>query len=204
MSKYYNLYWKNPKNEHLSDFPYKLPVVKRIAPKTPNLTIMDFGCGSGNMLSEIMKLNPKSKYIGIDVSDIAIKKIKERFPKEIFFAVEDGGKIPVKTGSVDFILALDVIEHVYNTKETLSELARILKPGGRILITTPYHGLLKNLIIIFFFFEYYFDIYGSHIRFFSKKSLMSLLKDVRLKVVNFGYFGRFFPLSRAMFALAEK
>lgn len=204
MSKYYNLYWKDSKNEHLSDFPYKLPLVRSIVPRIPNLTILDFGCGTGNMLAEVMKINPRSKYIGVDVSEIAIKKIKKRFPKGIFFTVEDGGKIPIRTGDVDFILALDVIEHVYNTKETLSELTRILKPTGKILITMPYHGLLKNLIITFFFFEYYFDIYGSHIRFFSKKSLLSALKDAKLKIVKFGYFGRFFPISRAMYALAEK
>lgn len=204
MSKYYEDYWQILQHERLGDFPYKWPAIKPLIPTAPNLKILDFGCGTGDILHQVMQLNPNSRYFGIDVSSIALKKTRRRFPKAKFYQVEDGDKIPLKSSSIDFILILDVIEHIYNTQRTVKEIYRILKPGGKILVTTPYHGFIKNLILISLFFEKYFDPAGAHIRYYSKKSLISQLKDVGFSVIKFGYFGRFFPLSRAMYILAQK
>ncbi|MBI2596891.1 class I SAM-dependent methyltransferase [Candidatus Daviesbacteria bacterium] len=204
MSKYYENYWQALKNRGLDDFHYKWPAIKGLIPKTSKLKILDFGCGTGDILQQVIGINPNSQYLGIDVSSIALKKAKDRFPKAKFYHIEDGDKIPLKTSSIDFILMLDVIEHIYNTKSTIKELYRILKPGGKILLSTPYHGFLKNLILISFFFEQYFDPESAHIRQYSKKSLVSQLESTGFSVVRFDYFGRFFPVSRAMYVLAKK
>lgn len=203
-SRYYEDYWRTLKNKRLGDFYYKWPAIKSLIPMTPKLKILDFGCGTGDILYEIMQLNPNAFYYGTDVSSLALKKACRRFPQTKFLHIEDGGKIPLKNSSIDFICLLDVIEHIYNTKTTIKELHRILKPGGKILITTPYHGFIKNLILISLFFEQYFDPNGAHIRFYSKKSLINQLTDAKFSIIQSGYFGRFFPLSRAMYVLAKK
>lgn len=201
MKNFYNRYWKN--QEILSDFNYKLPIIKKFIPKEITLKVLDFGCGKGAMLSEVLKINPLLQVTGVDVSDEALKVAKNKLKKCQFMQIKDGERIPFKSGFFDFIIASDVLEHVYDTEKTFSELKRILKKGGNILITVPYHGLVKNLIISLFYFEFIFDPYSPHIRFYTKKSLLKCLSKANFKPLKIGYYGRFFPLSSGMFVLAK-
>ena len=116
----------------------------------------------------------------------------------------DGEQFPLKTEVVDFIFSSEVIEHIYDTKNALKEMARVLKQGGRLLITTPYHGFLKNLIILFHGFDDHFNPVGPHVRFFTERSLGVCLKDVGLRIVKKGYFGRIYPIPHCFYVLAEK
>lgn len=204
MSIFYNLYWEKRRGKYLEDFSFKWPVLKKILPSKDSQKFLDFGCGTGKLIREMNLLHPKNKYLGIDVSESAIKVAKKSTPWASFYVVQDGNKFPFKNASFDFILAADVIEHVYNTKETFSELVRVLKKGGQILITTPYYGFLKNLLIISFGFDQVFDPMGGHIRFYTKKSLFSTLKAEGFNIVKYGYYGRFYPISRAIYVLAKK
>ena len=200
----YNDYWTRHKFSTLPDFHFKWPAIRKFVPKKPGLSILDFGCGPGLIISAMKEINPEAKYIGIDVSEKAVAKAKKRHAKDKFYVVADGDKFPLKAGSVDFILTTDVIEHVYNTKKVFKEFRRVLKPGGKILMTTPYHGLIKNLVIVLLAFEKIFNPTGPHIRFYTKKGLFELFEEHRFKVEDHGYFGRFYPLSRGIFVLAKK
>lgn len=204
MSNYYEHYWKRKTRDELEDLSFKWPIISGLIPKEKELVLLDYGCGNGKILSEIAKINPKSTLIGIDVSKNALKKAKKKIPDAKLYLTHDGKKLSLKPASVDFITALDVVEHIYDTPKIFSEFGRVLRPGGKILITTPYHGLLKNLIICVFGFEKIFDPTGPHIRFFTARSLTRCLKDVNLKVLSKGYYGRFFPVSRGMYLIAQK
>ncbi len=202
MKAFYERYWEH--EEVLEDFNYKWPVIKKYVPKNQKIKILDFGCGKGKMLGEILEVNPEANIFGVDVSERALTFIKKRFPKQQFKKIEDGEKLPFKTNTFDFIIASDVLEHIYDTENAFSELARILKPEGKILISVPYNGRIKNVIITLFFYEFVFNPYSPHIRFFSRRSLKNCLKKVQLKPKKWGYYGRFFPLSNGMYVLAEK
>lgn len=202
MSKFYEKYWKD--KEVLEDFHYKWPRIKQFIPKEKNISLLDFGCGKGNILKEILKINPNLKVTGVDVSKQAIEHIKKRIPKNKFLTISEGEKLPFPINSFDFLTALDVLEHVYDTELIFSELARTLKPGGKILITVPYYGLIKNLIIALFAFEFVYNPRSPHIRFYTKRTLLHEIKSAGLTPIKFGYFGRFYPLSKGMFCLCEK
>ncbi len=202
MADYYDPYWKQ--TDELSDFVYKWPVVSKSIPQQQDITFLDYGCGTGKIAKKILEMNPKSKIVGMDVSGYAIKKISKLFPKQKFYQVADGGKLPIKNKSIDFIVALDVIEHIVDTDFILDEFNRSLPQGGKLLISTPYHGIIKNIIISLIAFELIFNPYSAHLRFFTKKSLFEGLKRHGFKPLNFGYFGRFFPISNGMYVLAEK
>lgn len=201
MKKFYDRYWE--KEDHC-DFGYKWPAVRKFIPTRRNIKILDYGCGKGIFIPEILKLNRAAEIVGADVSKSILNAARKKFKGQKFFLVEDGKKLPFEDKQFDFILCLDVIEHVYDTELLFSELDRVLKDGGRILISTPYHGLFKNLIISLFFFELIFDPYSSHIRFFTKKSLLRCLSAINLEPIKMGYYGRIFPLSRAMYVFAQK
>ena len=194
MKNFYERYWqhfnnKRSKDSYQADFSYKWPAISKFIPNESQ-TILDFGCGNGTVLKNLRKISPDSDFIGVDISGEAITQARKKNPDVKFFRVDDGNKIPLKSKSVDFVFAGDVVEHVYDTETMFNEFYRILKNGGKILITTPYYGLIKTLIIVLVNFDLVFDPKGPHIRFFTKKSLLSALKIVGFKINKFGYFGR--------------
>ncbi len=199
---YYERYWKS--QEVLSDFTYKWPKIKHLIPTDKKTKLLDFGCGKGTILGEILKVNPSIQATGVDVSQKALDFAKKKYPKTTFVKINDGGRLPFPDNSFDFITALDVLEHVYDTEATFTELARVLKPNGKILISVPYNGLIKNLFITLFFFDYIFDPATPHIRFYTKKSMSKYLMKSNLVPKYWNYHGRFYPLSSGMHVLAQK
>jgi len=203
MSKFYENYWGGNVG-YLGDFNLKWPKLKKLIPLEDNITIIDFGCGNGKILEEIKKINFKARLIGLDVSETALEQARKNLPEVKFYKINDGEKIPLKSEIADFIFSSEVIEHIYDTENAFSEMARILRPGGKILLTTPYHGLIKNLLITIFAFNKHFNPVGPHIRFFTKKTLLNLLIKNNLKPIKIGYYGRFWPISHSIYVLAQK
>lgn len=204
MLKFYNDFWQKNKKGIFFDFSFKWPLVKELVSEEKNLTILDYGCGKGIFISELLKLNPNLELFGMDISDYAIKIAKKKFRNVKFFVQNEEKKFPLKDESIDLILAMDVIEHVFDVKKLIGEFNRVLKPRGQLFVTTPYYGLIKNLVIAFCGFDQVFDPTAAHIRFFSKKSLTLILKLQGFKIIKVGYYGRFYPIPRAMHVLAEK
>src|SRR5437867_11345440 len=190
MTEFYERYWSGKTGARLSDFDRKWPVLAPLIPTAPALTILDYGCGNGDVLAEMRLINPRGRYIGSDVSETALGAARERLPDVVFHHLRDGGRVPLQDRSVDFIFCSEVIEHVYDTETTFGEFSRLLRPGGRILITTPYHGLLKNLLLVLLAFDRHFDPTGPHIRFFTTRSLLKCLGNVGMNVERLGYIGR--------------
>lgn len=201
--KFYENYWLQ-KKERLSDFDIKWPKLKKLIPLDDNLIILDFGCGHGLILKEMTLINPSANYIGVDVSETGLVQAKNNLPSGIFYKITDGGKIPLDDKSVDFIFSSEVFEHIYDINNAFSELKRILKPKGKILLTVPYHGFIKNILITIFNFNKHFNPTGPHIRFFSKKMLFGLLKKFGFDIINYGYYGRFYPISHSIWVLGSK
>jgi len=79
-----------------------------------------------------------------------------------------------------------------------------LKPGGILFLTTPYHGLIKNLIVVAAAFERHFDPTGPHIRFFTANSLCRLLVSCGFAIRQISYLGRFWPVWMNMAVCARK
>jgi len=63
------------------------------------------------------------------------------------FATASVDAQPFKSEIFDAIWTTEVLEHLLEVRRTVSEFNRILRPGGLLVITTPYHGLVKNLIL---------------------------------------------------------
>jgi len=201
---FYERYWLAKPSGKLDDFSRKWPALRNLIPRDPGSVILDYGCGNGEIIQEMRVLNPRAKYVGVDVSETALGTAHQRLPGVLFHSIRDGGSVPLKSGAVDFLFCSEVVEHVYDTEATFREFARLLHPGGRLLLTTPYHGLVKNLMLVLFAFERHFDPTGPHVRFFTKRSLFRCLRDVGVEPECHGYIGRFFPIAMSIYVLARK
>lgn len=107
----------------------------------------------------------------------------------------------------DVILSIEVIEHMYSPFKYLSNLNLWLKKGGILIISTPYHGYLKNLATALL---NRFDFHSGslnnmgHIKFFSKATISELLEKSGFRVVEFFGCGRMLYLWKSMLLVAEK
>jgi SAM-dependent methyltransferase len=89
---------------------------------------LDVGCGS----KPYQKLCPSSDYIGLELDSEENRATKSA---DCFY---DGHRIPFEDASFDSVLCNQVLEHVFDPDELLLEIKRILKPGGKLLITVPF------------------------------------------------------------------
>lgn len=162
--------------------------------------ILDSGCGNGQYTYFLHKEGYKAW--GVDISHNAIHKAKQSYPEVEFYVRSLEEKLPFDDKYFDAIWSNQVIEHMFDVRVYMQEMSRVLKPGGVFIITTPYHGLIKNLLIVFLRFDKHFDVEGGHIRFFTKKSLRKLLKN--FKIIECKYIGRFWPISKSIYLVGKK
>lgn len=98
--------------------------------------VLDVGCGQGIMLKRMEKTY-KIEGIGIDVSPVCINYAKKCFSdSHINYEVGDIKKTLFESESFNLIVSFDVLEHIEAQKKALSEMARVVKPGGKIFIYT--------------------------------------------------------------------
>src|SRR5689334_1813331 len=99
-------------------------------------TVVDFGCNDGAMSAEYLKAGA-TKVIGVDIDAKALERAREfRASPYIDFVQSSTTRIPVESGSVDVLIAFDVLEHVSQPLPILREIHRVLKPDGRAVIGT--------------------------------------------------------------------
>lgn len=101
--------------------------------------ILDFGSGLGFFTN---KLIPKVKHVyGCDIDKERIRFAKRNYKKIFFTQMASDSRSLYKDNYFDCVILLGVLEHVNNEDETLSEISRILKPGGSLYI----YGINKGL-----------------------------------------------------------
>lgn len=120
-------------------------IISRV-PKNAEL-ILDVGCGSAWVAEHFL---PKGKkVISMDISIDNPKKALQYYPSENHSAIiADAFYLPLEDNSVDCIIASEIIEHVLNPEEFIKSLLRVIKPGGKLIITTPYNETLEYQLCV--------------------------------------------------------
>lgn len=108
--------------------------VASTASRFDNPRILDLGCGTGFNLQHLHALG-FTKVTGLDVASEAIDFCRGRGFSRLVRA--DGARLPFQSGSFELVLALDLIEHIADDGSALAEIARVLTPGGAVVLFTP-------------------------------------------------------------------
>ena len=140
-------------------------------------TVLDLGCGDGRFSAQLRDLGAAP--IAVDVSQEAVRRAREQHPWLDVRQVAEGGPLPLEDQSVDVVWAGEVLEHVLDPVGLMSEVRRVLRFGGRLLVTTPYHGRVATALLSLrgHAFDEHFDPRADHLRFFTRRTLEQLIRD---------------------------
>lgn len=110
-------------------------LVRLLAPR-PGEQLLDMGCGSGWLAAECARAG--ARVCAADVSWQGVTAVRQRYAELTRLTVADGYHVPLGTAVVDGAVLSEVLEHLAAPEQALAELARILRPGGRLLVCVPY------------------------------------------------------------------
>lgn len=176
------------------NFGYQLNDLISLIDQTKNNYILDLGCGNGYLVNYLIE-NGYNAY-GTDASEKGIAIARQTNPERFFVQDLSSDALPAEFAGITFdtIISTEVIEHLYNPEAFIDFCKRQLTPGGELILTTPYHGYLKNLTLsIFNRWDSHLDPLwlGGHIKFWSRKTLSRILTNAGFTVVSFTGCGRF-------------
>jgi 2-polyprenyl-6-hydroxyphenyl methylase/3-demethylubiquinone-9 3-methyltransferase len=188
---------------------YLLPIVFRLLDEATARgrakRVFELGCGNGSVAGILSRRG--FDVTGVDPSVTGIGLAGKSHPG---LKLEEGSSemdLAAKYGSFPTVLSLEVVEHVYAPREYARRIFDLLEPGGQAILSTPYHGYLKNISLALTgkldkHFTALWD--HGHIKFWSIKTLGLLLKEAGFENPRFYRVGRVPWLAMSMIAVARK
>lgn len=99
--------------------------------------VLDLGCGTGAVLAEFSNL---TESVGLDMSMVALKFASSR--KDFNLVQASGTDMPFGAETFDSVVGLDVFEHIENHEAAFKECYRVLRPGGKLILSVPAFKML--------------------------------------------------------------
>lgn len=192
--------WGNeqPTAAHAYLLPAVLGSLRRLGAKR----ILDLGCGNGSFTARVVESG--FDLVGLDASTTGLRIASGLMPATPLIEASLEDPLPPSLhGQFDAVIAVEVIEHLARPRVLCARAKEALRPGGHFIVTTPYHGYLKNLALAV---SGTMDRHwqpgrdGGHIKFFSRATLTTLLEGEGFIVTNFSRLGRIPPLAKSMIA----
>lgn len=187
---------------------YLVQPVESLLPRVhEGLRVLDLGCGNGFWAGRLA--GHGCVVVGVDPSASAIENARSNFPALRFERLDVSEDICGQLGEdpFDLVLSLELVEHLYSPYGWAEGCFRALKPGGRLICSTPYYGCLKNFLLgVMNKWDEHFAALteGGHIKFFSRKTLTRLLDSVGFEAIRFRGAGRLLYLWKSMVLSADK
>jgi SAM-dependent methyltransferase len=187
---------------------YLMPQIEKLWPQSDRpLRLLDVGCGNGYIAGHYLARG--HQVVGIDLSPEGIELARRTYPAGRFELMEADENILQKLGEepFDVVISTEVVEHLYSPRPYARGCYSALKPGGRFILSTPYHGYLKNLAVAVLgrFDRHVSALWdGGHIKFWSYNTLSALLKEMGFVNILFRGAGRFPYLWKSMVMSGDK
>lgn len=173
---------------------YLLPAVLKCLPPAP-ASIFEIGCGNGSTAKELIARG--YSVCGIDSSESGIEHARQFGDFRVQSVYDDLSE----WGTFDVVLSLEVIEHLTDPRLFARQVKSLLKPTGIAIISTPYHGYLKNLALSVFnkWDDHHTALWdGGHVKFWSRATMGQIFNEVELRETGFYRVGRIPVLAKSM------
>lgn len=149
--------------------------------------ILEVGCGFGQNMKVFVKDN---NVIGMDGLDEAVVEAHKNGLNVVQVDLNDG--IPADDASLDWVLCLDVLEHLMRPDKLMMEMYRVLRNEGHCIVNVPNHFdyrgrlrlLLGGTLDTHDFFPGLSEWENPHVRFFTHKGILGLVDCVGFKVIQ--------------------
>ena len=165
--------------------------------------VLALGAGDGAFAAELRGVG--CDVVAVDVADEALRRARERVPGVDARLAAEGGPLPLDEDAVDVVWAGEVLEHVADVVGLLAEVRRVLRWGGTLLVTTPYHGRVSLAVLALRpgAIEEHFDPRADHLRFFTARTLHAVLSEAGFADVEVRAVGGVPLLRAALHAIAR-
>jgi 2-polyprenyl-3-methyl-5-hydroxy-6-metoxy-1,4-benzoquinol methylase len=184
---------------------YLVAPLMRWIPSDRRLRILDLGSGNGSLAGRLA--NQGHDVTGVEQSESGIQIARKHFGGARFIkgSIDDLAYDAIGT-EFDLVIAIEVIEHLLYPATLLNAARRSLRNGGHVILSTPYHGYLKNLALaatgkLDGHFTALWD--GGHVKFFSVSTLSTLVNRTGFDGLEFQFAGRIPFLWKSMLCRAR-
>lgn len=199
--------WANEKSapSHRYLWPKVSSILTRLSLTIENKRLFDLGCGNGSFDALLTKAG--WNVTGVDVSEEGISQARKAYTGinlNLGSAYDD---LAEKYGQFPVCISLEVVEHLYSPSIFAKSLFLITEPGGHVILSTPYHGYFKNLVIsLTGKWDSHFSPLkeGGHIKFWSPITLTLLLEEAGFCEIRYYFVGRIPLLAKSMIAVAKR
>lgn len=154
--------------------------------------LLEVGCGDGSFTRSLADFS--DRVTGIDVSAEQVAVNAKKLPQICFLAHDLAEPMPFAENRFAGIWCSEVLEHLFDPAFALREMFRVMRPGGKLLVTVPYHGFFKNVGIALFAWDHHFDPEYPHIRFFTKNTLGRLARKAGFSEIETSWCGMGKPI----------
>lgn len=199
--------WEGGEATHTANYLYN--AVRASLTATRARDVLDAGCGNGALCGHLASMG--YHVVGVDADVTGIPVARAAYPGirfEVFDFADGPADLALEPdGLVDAVVSTEVVEHLYAPHELANFAFAALRPGGVFVISTPYHGYLKNvaLAVLGGMDKHYTALWhGGHIKFWSRATLTRLLTDTGFEVLGFAGTGRLPWLWKSMVLTARK
>ncbi len=170
----------------------------------PGARVLDVGCGEGWFTAELTRAGHTA--VGADVAAEPLRRARARTPELDLRQLPAAGEWPLRDSSFDAVWAGETLEHVTDTAGWLSEVRRVLRSGGELVLSTPAHQPLTRLALGLSgrAFAAHFDPRSDHLRFYTRRTLVALLYDFGFEQIHTRAVGGLPGARRTLLAAARR
>jgi 2-polyprenyl-6-hydroxyphenyl methylase/3-demethylubiquinone-9 3-methyltransferase len=182
---------------------YVLPALRTALSSQKGKRICDLGSGNGYVANAIQKAG--HDVTGVEPSPESVKTASASFPNVKFFQGSAYDDLAERLGRFDVVVSIDVIEHMFAPRLFTKTAKALLKPGGMLILSTPYHGYWKNLAIsLVNGWDRHADPLhdDGHIKLWTERKMKQLLQENGFVQLRFSRLGRIPPLAKILFVSA--
>ncbi len=187
---------------------YITPAVLAVLTSLGARRVLDLGAGNGGLCAALAGAG--FQVVGVEQDGEGVAIARSRCPGVAvhqFGVQDDPAQLLAHEDRFDAVVSTEVVEHLFSPHLLPIYAAAVLRDGGHLVVSTPYHGYLKNLALALFDkWDHHHTAlwHGGHIKFWSRATLGALLEDNGFTVVGFRGVGRVRYLWKSMILIARK